>query len=56
VQAIGEEGDEDVRLDGLLELMIDRTLLQIVLEVLERRLDFDELNVELPQLGPGRVR
>src|SRR5580704_15665197 len=51
VQAIGQEGDEDMRLDALFELVIDWTQLQIVLEVLERRLDFDELNVESPQLG-----
>ena len=51
VQAIGEEGDEDVRFDALLELMVDRAQLQIVLEVLECGFDLDELDVELPQLG-----
>ena len=51
VQAIGQEGDEDVRLDALLELMVDRAQLQIVLQVLEGGLDLDELDVELPQLG-----
>ena len=33
------------------ELMVDGAQLQIVLEVLEGRLDLDELDVELPQLG-----
>src|SRR6266700_4229391 len=51
VQAIGQEGDKDVGFDALLQLMMDRAQLQIVLQCLERRLDFDELNVELPQLG-----
>src|SRR5215467_13236814 len=35
LQAIGHESDEDVRLDTMLELMIDRPQLQIVLEVLD---------------------
>jgi len=48
VQAVGEESDEDVRFDAVLKVMVD---LQIVLEVLERGFDLDELDVELPQLG-----
>ena len=35
VQAIGHEGDEDVRLDAALQLMIDGAQPEIVLEVLE---------------------
>jgi len=31
VQAISEEGDEDMRLDPMLDLMIDRPQLEIVL-------------------------
>jgi len=46
---MGEEGDEDVRLDAAFELMVDRAQLQIVLLGLEGRVD--ELDVELPQLG-----
>jgi hypothetical protein len=30
VQAIGQEGNEDMRLDALLDLVIDRAQLQIV--------------------------
>ena len=51
VKAIGNERNEDVRLDALLELMEDRAQLQIILHGLEGGFDFDELNVELPELG-----
>jgi hypothetical protein len=51
VQAIGQEGDEDVRFDAMLKLVMDRAKLQIALEILERSLDLDELDIELPQLG-----
>jgi hypothetical protein len=50
VQAIGEEGDEDVRFDAMFELVEDRAELQIILEILERGLDLDELDIEPPQL------
>jgi hypothetical protein len=40
-----------VGFDAVLKLVVDRAELQIVLEILERGLDLDELNVELPQLG-----
>ena len=50
MQAIGEEGDEDVSLDALDQLMVDRAQLQVVLEILEGGLDFGELGVEPPQL------
>ena len=39
VQTIGKEGDEDVRFDAMLELVMNRAELQIVLEILERGLD-----------------
>jgi hypothetical protein len=51
VKAIGQERDEDVRFDAVLKLVVDRAELQIVLEILERGLDLDELDIELPQLG-----
>ena len=51
VETIGEEGDEDVRFDTLDQLIVDRTQPQIALEVLERRLDLGELDIESPQLG-----
>ena len=39
VQAIGQEGDEDVRLDASLELVKDRPDREIAFEVFERLLD-----------------
>src|SRR5580704_10683805 len=49
LKTIGEEGDEDVRLDPRLTLMKDRTNGQIALQGLERLLHRDELNVILPE-------
>jgi hypothetical protein len=43
VQAVGEKGDEDVRLDALWVLMEDRSAGEVALEVLERFLDRYEL-------------
>jgi len=40
-----------VRLDAVLELVVDRAQVQIVLHGLEGGLDLDELDVEPPQLG-----
>src|SRR5262249_54984559 len=37
--------------DAVLKLVVDRTELQIVLEILECGLDLDELDIELPQMG-----
>src|SRR5882672_2734317 len=51
VKAIGQEGDEDVRFDAVLKLVVDRAELQIVLEILERGLDLDELDIDPPQMG-----
>src|SRR5713101_6493446 len=56
VEAIGQEGDEDVGFDTRLDLVIDRAQLEIVLEVLERRLDLDKLDIEPPQAQRGPVR
>jgi hypothetical protein len=39
VQAIGQEGDEDVRLDARLKLVKDRPDREVAFEVLERLLD-----------------
>ena len=49
-QAIGDERDEDVRLDARSELVEDGADGRIVLELLERLLDFGELHVVAPQL------
>jgi hypothetical protein len=48
VEAIGEEGDEDVRLDARCVLVKDRPNGEVALEVLERLLDADELQVQAP--------
>src|SRR5271157_2952202 len=53
LEAIGEEGHEDVRLDTLVCLMIDGPDGEIALELLERLLHFGELDVEGPQLRRG---
>ena len=56
MQTIGDEGDEDVRFDALFALVIDRAQLQVVLKILERGLDLDQLDIEPPQLGGlGRI-
>jgi hypothetical protein len=56
MQAVGHEGWEDVGLDAVLDLVEDGPQLAIVLEVLEGGLVFDELDVELRQLGrPNRL-
>jgi hypothetical protein len=48
VKAVGDERDEDVGLDALLEVMLDRAQAEVILEVLEGGLDLDQLDVELP--------
>src|SRR3954451_4743292 len=51
VQAIGQEGDEDVRLDAGLELVKDWPDREIAFEVLERLLERDQQQIMAPQLG-----
>ena len=51
VQAIGQEGDEDVGLDAGLELVKDRPDREIAFEVLERLLDRNQQQIMAPQLG-----
>ena len=51
VLTLGPPEAEAERFDALLELMVDRTQLQIILEIFERGLDLDELDIELPKLG-----
>ena len=51
VQAIGQEGDEDVGFHARLDLVKDRPDRQVTFEVLERLLDRDQQEVVAPQLG-----
>jgi hypothetical protein len=51
VQTVGEEGDEDGRLDTSLALMKKRPNRKIVLERFEGFLDRDQAQVVLPELG-----
>jgi hypothetical protein len=48
VQAVGDKGHKDVRLDPVLELVKNGTQRQVVLQVLKGRFDFDQLDVKLP--------
>jgi hypothetical protein len=50
-QAVAEERDEDVGLNPVLELVVDRPQVQVGLERPERLLDADQLHVPLPQYG-----
>ena len=51
LQAVGDEGDEEVGFDAMVELMVDRPQAQVVFQFLESLLDFSELDVVLPQGG-----
>src|SRR6516165_11412327 len=53
VEAIGEEGDEDMRLNPRLVLVKDRPNGEVAFEVLERLFDAAELKVKAPQ--PRRI-
>src|SRR5437764_11501396 len=53
VQAIGQKGNEDVRLDASLELVKDRPDREVALEVLECFLDCNQQQIMAPQLGRG---
>src|ERR1039457_5106208 len=52
VQAVGQEGDEDVRLDAFFFLRKDRPDRQIALERFERFLDSDQLDESRVLLSP----
>src|ERR1700720_4639177 len=51
VQAVGQEGDEDVRLNAPLELVKDRSDCEVAFEILERLLDRHQQQIMAPQLG-----
>jgi hypothetical protein len=44
-------GHKDVLLDPTLELVKNWAQHQVVFEILKGRFDFDQLNIELPELG-----
>jgi hypothetical protein len=52
VYIVGDEGEEDMRLDPALQLMINRSHGEIAFEFLECGLNLSELQIELPQLRP----
>ena len=59
VQAIGDERDEEVRLDPGFALMEDRADREVVLEVLEGLFDLGELHIVVPErrgVFVGQVR
>jgi hypothetical protein len=47
MEAVGEEGDEDMRLDARGMLVKDRPDSEVAFEVLERLLDADKANKEI---------
>src|SRR5438067_504493 len=51
MQAIGQKGDEDVRLNTCLELMKDGPDREVTLQILECLLDCDQQQIMAPQLG-----
>ena len=44
-QAVGEEGDEDMGLDPIVQLMVDGSDRQVVLELLEGLFDLDQMQL-----------
>ena len=50
MQAVSQEGDEDMGLDPAFELMVNGAQAQVVLEVLEGPLHLGELDIKVPQL------
>src|SRR5262249_14085571 len=51
VETIGHEGDEDVSLNSMFQLVMDGAEREIVFESLKGSLHFDELDIELPEFG-----
>src|ERR1700736_656719 len=49
VQAVSNEGDENVSFDAILKLMIDGADRQITFEITESFLNLSQLNVKLPK-------
>jgi len=55
VEAISQEGDEDVGFDPPFLLMVDRPDGKLALDGPERLFDPDELDIVIPQLGRIRL-
>jgi hypothetical protein len=51
MQAVSDKGDENVRFNPLLELMVDRAASQIALEIAEGFRDLGQLDIKLPKLS-----
>ena len=51
VQAVAQEADEDVRLDAVFFLMMDRPKAEIALQIAETFLDLGQSDVLPPDLG-----
>jgi hypothetical protein len=51
MRAVSDKGDENVRFNPLLELMVDRADSQIALEIAEGFLNLGQLDIKLPELS-----
>ena len=51
LQGVGKEGDEDVGLDPVVQLMMDGPQGKVAFEFFEGLLDFGELKVVFPKFG-----
>src|SRR6266498_2281294 len=50
-QTVSQEGNQDVRVHAMLQLMVDRPNTKITLQAFERRFDLRQLHVSIPQHG-----
>ena len=50
LQAVGQEAHENMRLDPVVFLVVDRSQTQVVFDFLERLFDFGEYDVLFPQV------
>ncbi len=51
LETISQEGDEKVRIDAPIQLVVNRTNTQVALEFFERLFDFGQLDVPGPELN-----
>jgi len=50
LQTVGDDGDEDMRFDAIIAVMVNGPYRQIALEFLDGLFDFGQLHILLPQL------